>query len=308
MVSCGGCIRAASRVKRHDIHPVISVNIEIPRRLVESCASAPERVAWLDRLPSLVAGLRQRWSLSIHAPFEASCAWVAAAVRADGTDAVIKVSMPHFEAEHEIQGLRFWSGYPTVRLLEADADLGAMLIERCNPGTSLRRVSEREQDRVIANLLRSLWRVPPTPNEFRPLSSMMDHWCGETRADSARWPDATLVEEGLHVFEELAATDDHHVLLATDLHSGNVLSAEREPWLVIDPKPFIGDPAYDATQHLLNCRARVHADPKGTVTRFAELLDVDSERVRLWLFARVAAEPREVWDANGMVLARLLRG
>lgn len=287
------------------MHPV---NIEIPRQLVESCASVRERVAWLDQLPSLVTELQRRWSLSVHEPFEASCAWVAPAVRADGTEAVIKISMPHFEAKHEIEGLRFWSGHPTVRLLEADADWGAMLLERCNPGTSLRCVSEREQDRIIANLLRSLWRVPPTPNEFRPLSAMVDHWCGETRADSARWLDATLVEEGLQVFEKLAASDDHRVLLATDLHSGNVLRAEREPWLVIDPKPFIGDPAYDATQHLLNCTARIHADPQGTVTRFAELLDVDSERMRLWLFARAAAEPRDVWNANGTVLARLLSG
>lgn len=284
------------------------MNIEIPQRLVESCVSVPERVAWLDQLPSLVIELGQRWSLSVREPFEASCAWVAPAVRADGTDAVIKISMPHFEAEHEMQALRFWSGYPTVRLLEADADLGAMLLERCNPGTSLRCVSEREQDRIIAKLLRSLWRVPPTPNEFRPLSLMVDHWCSETRADSARWLDATLVEEGLRVFEELADSHDHRVLLATDLHSGNVLRAEREPWLVIDPKPFIGDPAYDATQHLLNCMARIHADPQRTVARFAELLDVDSERVRLWLFARIAAEPRDVWDANAMALARLLRG
>lgn len=284
------------------------MSIPVPRRVVESCASVPERVAWLDRLPSLVAQLMQRWSLSVHEPFEASCAWVAPAVRTDGTEAVIKINMPHLEAEHEIKGLRFWAGDPTVRLLEADDKLGAMLLERCKPGTSLRCESERQQDRTIANLLRRLWRTPPDPNDFRPLSLMVDHWCEETRANSERWRDAALVEDGLRVFEELAAGDDHRLLLATDLHAGNVLRAEREPWLVIDPKPFTGDPAYDATQHLLNCKERVHADPQGMVMRFAELLDVDSERVRLWLFARVAAEPRDVWDPDSVILARLLRG
>lgn len=268
----------------------------------------PERVAWLDQLPSLVARLGRRWSVSIQEPFEASCAWVAPVVRADGTQAVIKISVPHFEAEHEIEGLRFWSGDPTVRLLESDDDSGAMLLERCNPGTSLRCVSERQPDRIIAGLLRRVWRIPPAPNDFRPLSLMVDHWCEETRIDSEHWRDAALVEDGLRVFEELAGSADHRVLLATDLHAGNVLRAGREPWLVIDPKPFTGDPAYDATQHLLNCTERVQADTRGTVTRFAELLDVDPERVRLWLFARVAAEPRDVWHANEMVLARLLRG
>jgi streptomycin 6-kinase len=96
------------------------------------------------------------------------------------------------------------------------------------------------------------------------------------------------------------------VLLATDLHAGNILRAQREPWLVIDPKPFVGDPAYDATQHLLNCEARLRADPETTIRRFAELLEVDDERVRLWLFARVAAESRDVWDDDTLALARAL--
>lgn len=284
------------------------MRITIPRPLVDSCGSVAERIAWLDQLPSLASKLMRRWSLSVGEPFEASAAWVAPAVREDGTQAVIKINMPHFEAEHEIAGLRFWAGDPTVRLLEADDAVGAMVVERSVPGTSLGSVPEPEQDRIMASLLRRLWRIPSVPNNFRPLSLMVVRWCEETRADAARWPDPALVEDGLHAFEELAATDDHRFVLATNLHAGNVLRAEREPWLVIDPKPFIGDPAYDATQHLLNCKARVHADPQGTVTRFAELLDVDAERVRRWLFARVAAGPRGVWDADDVALARLLRG
>jgi streptomycin 6-kinase len=284
------------------------VTVTISRSLVESCGSVPERVAWLDRLPSLVSQLMRRWSFSVGEPFESNAAWVAPAVREDGTQAVIKINMPHFEAEHEIEGLRFWAADPTIRLLEADDDMGAMLVERCAPGTSLRSMPEPEQDRIIAELLRRLWRIPPPPNNFRPLSLMVVRWCEETRANAARWPDPALVEDGLQVFEELAAIDARRCLLATDLHAGNVLRAEREPWLVIDPKPFIGDPAYDATQHLLNCKARLQADPRGTVTRFAELLDVDAERIGLWLFARVAAGPRDVWDADDVALARLLRG
>jgi streptomycin 6-kinase len=96
------------------------------------------------------------------------------------------------------------------------------------------------------------------------------------------------------------------VLLATDLHAGNVLRAQRDEWLVIDPKPFIGDRAYDATQHLLNCSERLAAKPRDTVKRFASLLDLSEERVRLWLFARAAAEPRARWTDDS--LTRLARG
>jgi hypothetical protein len=75
----------------------------------------------------------------------------------------------------------------------------------------------------------------------------------------------------------------------------------REPWLVIDPKPFVGDPAYDATQHLRNCDLRLRSDPDGTIRRFADLLGVDHDRVRLWMFARAAAEPRDNWNDEPLI-------
>jgi streptomycin 6-kinase len=281
----------------------------IPERLAATCRAAPERRAWLEQLPDAIRELQDRWSLSISAPFdgdEVSCAWVAPAVRSDGTRAVLKLGMPHMEGAHEIQALRFWDGDPTVHLLDADEDRNAMLLERCEPGTALRQLPEPNQDVVITGLLRRLWRVPRAPHPFRPLAAMTAHWADETLADSARWPDAGLVQAGLHLFEELPRSSPTHMLLATDLHAGNVLRAQREQWLVIDPKPFVGDPAYDATQHLFNCEERLRADPVGTIRRFADLLEIDSERVRLWMFARAAAESRDTWDDETTALARML--
>lgn len=114
-----------------------------------------------------------------------------------------------------------------------------------------------------------------------------------------------LVREGLQLFEELPRNATRKVLLAIDLHAGNVVRAEREPWLVIDPKPFVGDPAYDATQHLLNCRTRLRLDPDRTIRSFADLAGIEHERIRLWTFARAAAEPRDDWSNDDLVsLAR----
>ena len=281
----------------------------VSERLADACGRTPERRAWLERLPEALRELQERWSLRLEDPFtgdEGSCAWVAPALRADGGRAVLKLGMPHLEAEHEIQALRFWDGDAAVRLLDADEGRNAMLLERCEPGTPLRDLPEPEQDVVIAQLLRRLWRVPPAPHPFRPLSAMTAHWAGETLADAARWPDPGLVREGLRLFQELPRTATRNVLLATDLHAGNVLRAQREPWLVIDPKPFVGDPAYDATQHLFNCGDRMRADPHGTVRRFAGLLGLDPERVRLWVVARAAAESRDDWNDGTIELARML--
>ena len=286
------------------------MTLKIPRGLAASCHKTPLRAAWLERLPDVLRNLEHRWSLTLDAPFdgdEVSCSYVTPVVRADGTPAVLKIGMPHMEGEHEIHGLRFWNGDPTVRLLMADDGLGAMLLERCEPGTALRALPECEQDVVISGLLRRLWRPPSTQHPFRPLSALTKYWSDETLAHIERWPDAGLVREGLRLFAELPRTEPMELVLATDLHAGNVLHAEREPWLVIDPKPFVGDPAYDATQHLFNCSTRLRSDPDGMIRRFTDLLGVDHERVRLWTFARAAAEPRADWSNGDFVaLARAI--
>ena len=164
------------------------MTIAIPRRLAATCSTVPENRQWLASLPAAIAALQRRWSLTLAAPFdsdEVSCAWVAPAMLPDGTWAILKLGMPHMEAEHEIQGLRFWNGDGTVRLLEADEDLNAMLLERCEPGTSLREMSEPEQDDVIAGLLRRLWRKPPASHPFRPLSFMLELGVGDEGKRSA---------------------------------------------------------------------------------------------------------------------------
>jgi len=281
--------------------------IVLPDRLVSICRGHSERAAWFERLPKTIEELGSRWSLSIGPPYEeAGCSWVAPAARSDGTRVVVKLGMPHMEGRDEIGGLQFGAGYRTVLLLDSDAGLNALLVERCEPGTSLRELAETEQDVVLAGLLRRLWRRPPAHNAFRPLSLMIAAWMEETLAARAKWRDEGLVRAGLRVFETLKDTSDDNVLLATDLHAGNVLRAQRESWLVIDPKPFVGDRAYDATQHIFNCKARVLAAPHDTIQRIADLLDVDPERIRLWTFARSAAEPRDAWTADSHAIARAL--
>lgn len=268
--------------------------IVIPKQLRENKWVS---TTWLEQLPATIADLAQEWELSLGDPFEdeASCSWVAPCIRADGSPAVFKIGWPHMEAEDEIEGLRFWDGNPTAYLLEASAKHNAMLLERCEPGTVLRTRPEEQQYEIIAQLLRRLWRMPPEPHAFRPLSEMIEFWSTSALKRAEQRPDAGLIKEGVGVYQQLLDSTVDPVLLATDLHAGNVLRAQRKPWLVIDPKPFIGDRAYDATQHLLNCWQRLQTAPFATIDRFANLLNIDGERIRLWLFARIVIEE---WGEN----------
>ncbi len=86
---------------------MVDMAIPIPAVLSANCRKSPDRMAWLDRLPSLIRRHCQR---------------------RDGTHAILKIGMPHFEAQNEIDGLRYWCGDPTVLLLEEAAHFNAMLL------------------------------------------------------------------------------------------------------------------------------------------------------------------------------------
>src|SRR5262249_55469311 len=162
------------------------------------------------------------------------------------------------EAEHEADALRVWGGNGAVRLYEADVteDAIVLLVERCLPGGVLSNRPEPEHDSVIAEVLLRLWSVPAPMPPFRPLQEMCGAWADRFEARRAARPavlDVGLARAGAALFRSLPSGADRTALLCTDLHAGNVLEASREPWLAIDPKPYVGDPTYDPLQHLLNC-------------------------------------------------------
>jgi streptomycin 6-kinase len=267
----------------------------VPPALRSAARENPELRAWVSRLPGVVAAVAERWSVRAAAPFAPGgrSSWVAPATTADGDDRVLKVGWRHAEAEHEAEGLRAWSGRGSVLLYRHhvhDHETSALLLERCRPGRPLARtVREPDQDLVVAGLLRQMWAQPLDWRQFRSLGAMCDDWATEFEARRHRAKDSIdpgVARAAMALLRELPATARDTVLLCTDLHAGNVLSAQRQPWLVIDPKPHLGDPTYDAVQHMLNCAERLQAGPARFVHRMAALLDVDGERLRYWVFAR----------------------
>jgi streptomycin 6-kinase len=285
----------------------------MPSNLVaaDESSARDQKVAWMMALPEKVKTLSRRWSLNVGPPFQPGgrTAWVAPACDAANSDVVLKVGWLHTEAAHEVDGLREWDGEGVVRIYESAEfdDTIAMVIERCVPGTSLADRPEFDQDVVVAALLSRLWREPPHGHPFRPLQVMCDHWADAFErkiALSEHGLDSGLARDGIALLRSLPASAERNVLLCTDLHAENVLAARREPWLVIDPKPYVGDPTYDPLQHMLNCDERLLADPRGLGLRMADLLDLDGERLLLWLFARCVQESPD-WPGLGQVARRI---
>jgi streptomycin 6-kinase len=274
----------------------------VPRYLAETARRDNGVSNWIADLPALVTDLAGRWSLQVGEPFQpgGQCSWTAPVTDPAGAALVLKIGFrfPGGEERDEAAGLRLWDGNGAVRLhaaLESQSAY-ALLIERCIPGTPLGQVlPEPEQDQVVTGLLRQLWAQPHAAYPFRPLAQMCAAWAEEfeqeyAAAGAADKIDPGLARAGIALFRALPETAGSQVLLCTDLHGDNILAAQRAPWLVIDPKPYVGDPAYDVLQHMLNCEGRLAADPAALATRMAGLTGIDPGRVRQWLFARSVQE------------------
>jgi streptomycin 6-kinase len=249
---------------------------------------------WADSLPALVAHACERWQLRVGEPFEGGyTAWVAPAESADGTSYVLKVPFPDSESRPEPDGLRLWDGDGVVRLLDWDEATRALLLERIRPGTSLLDVADPEEALAVAcELLPRLWIAPPSSHRFLTAHACAASWAVEIERmyDAHGRPfDSALLRGAVAAFEQLAGYDGESVLLHQDFHRGNVLRAAREPWLAIDPKPLVGERAFDVRWLLYDL---VHSEPRHALPA-AVLLDelsralaLDAERVRLWSFAR----------------------
>jgi len=254
---------------------------------------------WLARLPATVAVLRSRWSLRLEAPFHGgSCSWVAPATRPDGAPAVLKISWPHREAAGEAEALRLWAGNGAVRLLREDREHHALLLERCDPGHPLRSAFElTASERLLAGteILRELWQTPvPEHTGLEHLAAVTAEWAdlAEERVERLRPGfDPGLVARGIRLLRELPATASRRVVVHGDFNPGNVVAASRRPWLAIDAKPMIGDPAYDPWPLVEQIDDPfAYADPHGVLAeRFALLADAlaqDAERLQAWGIAR----------------------
>ena len=164
---------------------------------------------------------------------------------------------------------------------------------------------------VVRKLCAAQWASPlASAGKFGlvSVSSMCDRWADEfehkyAAGDPRLRLDPGLARAGIELFRALPRTADREVLLYTDMHPENVLAARREPWLAIDPKPYVGDPTYDALQHMLNHPARLATDPTGFVGRMAELLDLEPSRLRNWLFARSVQESIDAPNLREVAIA-----
>ena len=245
--------------------------------------------AWLAELPRIVDDLLGRWECVPDGEVMDGGVGVVVPVRrrADGA-AVLKVSFPHPGNVHEPDAFAAWNGRGAVLLHERDDGQFAMLLERVGTSTLAEIEDDDEVMTVAGRISRRL--AIPAPTGLPRLREQADAWEEQLRKDAAELTHALpqyVVDAAVATVRDLGRLQPD-ILIHGDLHARNILRADREPWLAVDPKGYVGDPAYDGGT-LLKSRALtlLEADDlRKAVHRaldvFAETAELDRERVRRW--------------------------
>jgi streptomycin 6-kinase len=253
---------------------------------------------------TLAAAVAADWGLTLGEPYAQGAAGYT--LRADlphGTPAVLKLVHMHRESEQEADALERWGGDGAVRLLARDDEHHALLLERCEPGASLASAAADPLG-VLIELLPRLWKPA---DGFRTLAEEARHWLED--GDLARMPSGRLRDAAAQYLRELAPTQADPVLLHQDLHGDNVLAAQREPWLVIDPKPLAGEREF-AVAPIVRSSELGHSkrDALYRLDRLTAELGLDRERARGWTIAQTmawaggpAAHPQHVEVASWLL-------
>ncbi|WP_333734578.1 aminoglycoside phosphotransferase family protein [Streptomyces sp. IBSBF 3010] len=287
---------------------MIVIPEEFARTTVEREGSAG--AAWLAELPQIVADLLDAWGCTPDGPLTHGGVGVILPVRRDHTPpAVLKVSFPHPGNDHEPDAFVAWGGRGAVSLYERDDRRYAMLLERASTVT-LAEAGDGDDVVVVAARLARRLAVPAPPGLPR-LSERAGEWEDGLHRDDvefARPLPRPVIDAALATVRELGRAQPE-TLVHGDLHGRNILRAEREPWLAVDPKGYVGDPAYDAGA-LMKSRAYALAgthDLRSTAHRivdvFADAAELDRERVRRW--AQLHAVQAAFWARrHGFRVAR----
>lgn len=281
--------------------------VQVPHSLASSYARAfgEEGRAWIAGLPALAADVLDRWDLRRDgAPGSGEASLVLPVLRRDGTRAVLKLQMPREETAAALVGLRTWDGGGMVRLLDHDPESASMLLERLDATRALTSIEDDDVAMgILAELQSRLVRVPAPPG-LRGLGDIAMEMLEQVPQAVTALTDPAhrrlLLDWSSAVAELVGEPGDR--MLHWDLHYDNVLAAEREPWLAIDPEPLAGDPGFDMWP-ALNSRwdeLVAQGDTLRVVRRRFDLLtsvlDLDRARATGWTLGRLLQNA--LWDVE----------
>jgi streptomycin 6-kinase len=277
---------------------------------------------WLQGLPELLDRCVNRFGVSLEAPFS-NLSWnlILKATKHDGTPVVLKIAVLKAELSRELSVLHAYAGRGGIRVIDADVDLGALVLERAEPGTPLSTI---EDDNLATEIFCNVFQRLHYPTSTSQYVSIKDHFLGIERYRDRFGDDGVIgplpahwVQRARECLAYLISSTHESVLLHGDLHHDNILRQKGNEWVVIDPKGIVGDRHFDTIQYLLNYEER-GGDPYTVLDRritiISDRLSLDPCRIAMWGIARGVLEAcwaiedgRTDWDKGIQISERFAR-
>ena len=273
-------------------------------RLMNECHGA-KGTEWLAKLPEIIAAIEREWSLVVRPPYKnLSYHFVAPCELKNGGEAVLKIGYPEESSPifNEAETLKLYAGCGAVEFLKLDSNRLALLIEKLNPGKTLKNIFVGDEDAAIETAVAILREIVRKPLEKHNFVFLQDWFAGFEKAKNTDFP-AVPLEKAQKFYEELSAAESF--LIHGDFHHENVLSAERKKFLVIDPKGIIGQIGYEISVFLNNHVWWLEKDKDLSkkldyaISKFSEAFEISASDLRKWAYAQGVLSAWWTYEENG---------
>jgi streptomycin 6-kinase len=288
-------------------------------QVIPMCSVAENnwRVWWPSHADAIAADIRARltaavaaWQLSRLEPLPGGeVALVFAATTPNG-DAVLKLSPRVTGATdalaREGAALALWADAGIAPHVLAARDDGlTLLMERVRPGHDLRHADAAEIVQTLGALCPQV-HLAVAPGQFQGL--------GEG-SEARSWRHALAGTRELSELERLLIPSREDRLLHTDLHWLNALRGPHG-WVVIDPKPHVGDPHADVfaffdgppLSAMPDRRPAAREHVRALTASYARAAGLDRDRIEAWIRIRALAIVGASGEADASAGAGALGG
>jgi len=253
---------------------------------------------WVDGLPETVKTFETKWGLKSMGTYpNLSINFIEKVQTKHGEELVLKLGFPGDEEFlKEARALEIYNGNGSVRLIKADLENYAMLLEGCIPGKSLHSLDDENKEALIfTNICKRVWAKAPSNSIFASLSDEIKYfdWYFANPKKAEKFLPKELVTKAHEKFEQLISSGKDQFLLHGDLHHDNILSSDRG-WLAIDPKGIIGDREYESASFISNPYIRFQKNEDlinkeffaNRIELIATALRFDKKRITDWAFVK----------------------
>ena len=272
--------------------PTTNQFIQVPAKFAKDTITREGEAGkvWVDALPRTVENICRHWRLVIKGPVRNGYTGLAIPVQGDEEECFLKVYWRDSDTDAAPVALKIWNGQGAVKVLKHDPEIGALLLEKLDPSSSLENVAIGVAIGIAGRLLRRL--AIPAPNDMRTVSEkavfteqMLPHQWEQFGRPFPR----QLLDKVCDWTRQLGSRSDR-LMTDYDLHYTDILAGQREPWLMIDPKPIAGDPEYSVAQLLWSRLENIESE-NGIEYYFRALVEaaeLNNELARRWTIIRCA--------------------